>query len=88
MGVDRYAIEFRPSAVRALAKIDAVHQQRIRGAVALLARDPRPPSARRLKGREGFRIRVGDYRVIYSIDDGLLVILVIAVGHRGQVYRT
>lgn len=88
MAVSRYSIEFRPSAVKELAKIDSTHQQRIRGAIALLAQDPRPPAARSLRGRAGFRIRVGDYRVIYAIDDGRLIVVVITIGHRRHVYRT
>jgi mRNA interferase RelE/StbE len=54
----------------------------------LLAHDPRPPGARRLTGRPGHRVRVGDYRIIYLIEDETLLIVVLALGHRNAVYRT
>jgi mRNA interferase RelE/StbE len=52
-----------------------------------LQANPRPADVKKLKGREGWRIRVGDYRVIYSINDRELLILIVQVGHRGDVYR-
>lgn len=82
-----YRIEFRPAALRELRKVDLSTQPRIQGAIALLALDPRPPSSRQLRGRDGYRLRVGDYRIIYTIDDGVLLIVVIAIGHRREVYR-
>jgi mRNA interferase RelE/StbE len=54
--------------------------------IALLAEDPRPPGARKLQGRDGLRVRVGDYRVIYLVEDNVLRVLVIAVGHRREIY--
>ena len=83
----RYQIQLRPAAVRALRKLDPAVRPRIQGAIALLAADPRPPAARALRGRLGFRIRVGDYRIIYTIDDGVLLIVVVALGHRSDVYK-
>jgi mRNA interferase RelE/StbE len=53
----------------------------------MLAQDPRPPASRPLRGRPGYRLRVGDYRIIYTIDAGVLLIVVIAMGHRRDVYR-
>ena len=82
-----YRIEFRPAAVRALRKLDPPMAKRLHGAIALLAEDPRPPASRPLTGRPGYRVRVGDYRVIYTIDDGVLLIVVVTVGHRREVYR-
>ena len=82
-----YEIEFRPAALRELRKIDRSTQPRIRGAIALLAQDPRPPASRQLRGRDGYRLRVGDYRIIYTIDDGVLLIVVVTIGHRREVYR-
>lgn len=81
-----YQIELRPAVVRALKGIDHQDRDRIRGAIALLGQDPRPPGARALKGRPGLRVRVGDYRIIYTIDDNVLVVAVITVGHRKNVY--
>ena len=83
-----YDIEMRPAALRALRRMDVTAQARLRGAIALLATDPHPPGARALRGRAGLRVRVGDYRIIYIIDDGvLLVVVVVMVGHRRDVYE-
>ena len=62
-------------------------QPRMQGAIALLAQDPRPPASRPLQGREGYRLRVGDYRIIYTIDNGNLLIVVVTIGHRRDVYQ-
>ncbi|WP_281786517.1 type II toxin-antitoxin system RelE/ParE family toxin [Aurantimicrobium sp. INA4] len=82
-----YRIELRPAAVRALEKIDHQDRNRIRGAIALLAENPRPPGARALQGRPGFRVRVGDYRILYIIDDDVLLVVVVTLGHRRNVYQ-
>ena len=82
-----YRIEFRPAALRELRRIDRPVQPRIQGAIALLGQDPRPPASRPLRGREGYRLRVGDYRIIYTINDGILLIVVVTTGHRRDVYQ-
>lgn len=82
-----YRVELRPAAERALRKIDPRDQRRLQGAIALLAADPRPPAARRLVGRPAWRLGVGDFRIIYTIDDDVLLIVVVTVGHRRDVYR-
>lgn len=81
-----YRIEVRPAAERALRKLDLQVRPRIQGAIALLAQDPRPPFARALRGRPGFRVRVGDYRIIYTVADDVLLIVVVTLGHRRDVY--
>ncbi len=81
-----YRIELRPAAVRALRKLDPQVRHRLQGAIALLAQDPRPPAARALQGRPGFRIRVGDYRIVYTVADDVLLVVVVALGHRREVY--
>ncbi|MEO7374199.1 MAG: type II toxin-antitoxin system RelE/ParE family toxin [Terrimesophilobacter sp.] len=78
-----YRIELRPAAVRALKRID--HQDRDR--IALLGENPRPTVAKALRGRPGFRVRVGDYRIIYTIVDDLLIVVVVTLGHRRDVYE-
>lgn len=83
-----YQVELRPAAVRALRRIDPKERGRIQGAIALLAHDPRPPGARGLQGRPGLRVRVGDYRIIYTVEDDVLLVVVVTVGHRREVYRT
>ncbi len=82
-----YRIELRPAAVRALAQLNPVAQRRVQGVIALLAQNPRPPAAIALRGRPGLRVRVGDYRVIYTVEHSILLVLVITIGHRRDVYR-
>jgi mRNA interferase RelE/StbE len=84
--VSPYRIELRPAAVRALRKLDPTVRHRLQGAIALLAQDPRPPAARALQGRPGLRVRVGDYRIIYSVTDDVLLVVVVTIGHRREVY--
>jgi len=85
--VSRYRVEVRPAALRALRKLDPTVRPRIEGAIALLAEDPRPPASRPLTGRPAYRVRVGDYRIIYTVHDDLLVIIVVTLGHRRDGYR-
>ncbi len=82
-----YRIELRPAAVRALKKIDPQHRSRIQGAIALLGQNPRPPGAKALKGRDGLRVRVGDYRILYTVQDDVLLVVVVTLGHRRSVYE-
>ena len=82
-----YRIELRPAAVRALRTVHPRDRRRIQGAVRLLAEDPRPPGARKLHGRDGYRVRVGDYRILYTIRDEVLLVVVVTLGHRSDVYR-
>ncbi|KAA0979788.1 type II toxin-antitoxin system RelE/ParE family toxin [Paeniglutamicibacter gangotriensis] len=82
-----YLIELRPAAARALKRIDHQDRDRIRGAIALLGEEPRPPSAKALQGRPGLRVRIGDYRIIYTVEDNILVVAVITLGHRRNVYE-
>ena len=84
--MSEYRIELRPAAIRALRKLDPPIRRRVQGAIALLAQNPRPPAARPLKGRPALRVRVGDYRVIYTVQDDVLLIVVITLGHRRDVY--
>ena len=83
----RYRIEVTPAAARQLRKLDRGAALRLRGAIELLAVDPRPPSSRPLRGRPGFRVRVGDYRLIYTIHDDVLLVVVLRLGHRSDVYE-
>ena len=85
--MSRYRIEVRPAVVKALRKVEPQDRLRIQGAIALLGDEPRPPGARALRGRDGFRVRVGNYRIIYTIHDDVLVIVVVRVGHRRDIYE-
>jgi mRNA interferase RelE/StbE len=83
-----YELRFRPAALRQLRKLDPPVARRIKAATDGLCADPRPHGARALTGRPGWlRIRVGDYRIIYEVRDGELLLLVIQIGHRSEVYE-
>jgi len=83
-----FTISYKPSAAKAFAKIHPQDQRRIKDAIESLAENPRPPGGIQLTGGDGeWRIRVGDYRIIYDIEDQYLVILVLRIGHRREVYR-
>ena len=83
-----YRITFAPSAARQLRKLDPPARRRIQAAVELLSAEPRPPAATQLVGGAGeWRVRTGDYRIVYEINDGELLVLVLAVGHRRDIYQ-
>jgi mRNA interferase RelE/StbE len=83
-----YRIEFTPSAYRAFAKLDQQIRQRLEPAISALAREPRPRDCKRLTANGNLlRIRVGAYRVVYFVEDDILLVLVIKLGHRRDVYR-
>ena len=83
-----YQIRLAPAAVRQLRKLDPPGRRRVQAAIDLLAEDPRPPGARQLVGGAGeWRVRTGDFRIIYDIRNGELLVLVVEVGHRRDVYE-
>ncbi len=83
-----YTVDARPRVRRALRQLDAAVRKDILAAMRALAADPRPPGARALKGHRPYlRVRSGDYRVIYAVDDAARVVRVVVVGHRREVYR-
>lgn len=82
-----YYIEILRSAQKQLRKIVKQDQGRIISAIEALASNPRPVGTKKLTGRPAWRIRIGDYRVIYEIQDNKLIILVVYIGHRREVYR-
>jgi mRNA interferase RelE/StbE len=83
-----YEVRLAPAAVRQLRKLDPPGRRRVQAAIDLLAEDPRPPGARQLVGGAGeWRVRTGDFRIIYDIRDGELLVLVVKVGHRRDVYE-
>lgn len=82
-----YRVEVAPAAVRQLRKLDRAAQRRVQAAIELLATEPRPSGAKKLVDGNGeWRVRTGDYRVVYEIQDNVLLILVAAVGHRRDIY--
>lgn len=83
-----YAVEFVPSAARELAALDQAMRRRVARRVEQLAEDPRRGGSVKLRGADDvWRSRIGDYRLLYRIEDDRLVVLVIKVGHRRDVYR-
>ena len=84
----RHKVLFKPSADRALQKLPLDVQRRIVAAAALLADVPRPAGVVKLAGDDNlWRIRIGDYRLLYEIHDDRLIVLVLRVAHRKDVYR-
>ena len=83
-----YDIEWRPSTKKDLKRISKAEVHRIINAVEGLSDHPRPPGSTKLSGSDlTYRIRVGNYRVIYEIHDEIILIEVVKVGHRKDVYR-
>lgn len=83
-----YAIKYSNAAAKSLCKLQKKEQVSIVRAIERLQNDPRPAGVKKLKGGSGeMRIRVGNFRVIYEIQDGILLILVLTIGHRREVYR-
>lgn len=82
----RYRIEFAPSAARSFKKLSPDVRRRL--APRGLAAQPRSTDAQKLQGMENlYRIRAGDYRVVYQINDRVLMVLVVKIAHHGDVYR-
>ena len=82
-----YEVRLVRSAGREMDRLPAADHARISRKILSLEDNPRPVSVKKLRGREEFRIRVGDYRVLYTIDDDSRVVTVHAVGHRRDIYR-
>lgn len=84
----RFEVRIKRSAVK---EIEAVphkkDRRRIVERIRLLAENPRPPGCRKLSGRNRYRVRQGPYRIIYAVEDAMLTVYVVKVGHRGDVYR-
>ncbi len=82
-----YTVFILRRAQKELGELPAEAYDRARNIIIALAQDPRPPGCIKLTSREGWRIRIGDYRVIYEIDDKQRIVTVLAMGHRRDVYR-
>ncbi|HEY5320448.1 MAG TPA: type II toxin-antitoxin system RelE/ParE family toxin [Galbitalea sp.] len=82
-----YRVSLAPSAARELRKFDPDVRRRIQAALDLLATEPRPPAATQLVGGSGeWRVRTGNYRIVYEINDDQLLVLVLRIAHRREVY--
>lgn len=82
-----YALLLLSRVQEELSQLNSAAYVRVRDAMRLLADDPRPTGALKLTGRDGWRLRIGDFRVIYEIDDKQRNITVLHIGHRPDVYR-
>lgn len=84
----RYQIQLTPAAERQLRKLERAARDRVGAAIDLLADTPRPAGAKKLVGGDGeWRVRTGDYRIVYEIHDSVLRVLVVRVAHRREVYQ-
>lgn len=84
----RYRVELVPSAARAFSKLDYRTQLRVERKIESLADDPRPSGVKLLSLKERiYRVRAGDFRILCQVNDRVLTILVIAIGHRREIYR-
>lgn len=81
-----YKLQYKKKAIKALAKINDPYYTNIIEAIDGLAENPRPHGYKKLTGRDGYRIRVGTYHVIYDIFDTLLIIEIVNLGIRGDIY--
>jgi mRNA interferase RelE/StbE len=83
----KYSVFILPRAQKELAQLPSTQYVRLRDAIRELVQDPRPFGCLKLTGREGWRLRVGDFRVVYEIDDKQQTVTVLHIGHRRDVYR-
>ena len=82
-----YSLEIKRSAAKELAQVPPKDRGRIVARIQALADDPRPVGAEKLSGQERYRVRQGNYRILYEIEDQILRIMVVKIGHRRDVYR-
>ncbi|HYK77109.1 MAG TPA: type II toxin-antitoxin system RelE/ParE family toxin [Daejeonella sp.] len=82
-----YRVTLKKRVIKALQSINEPYYSTIKEAIYSLADNPRPPGCIKLKGRDGYRIRVADYRIIYDVFDEIVLVEVIALGHRKSVYK-
>lgn len=81
-----YSLFILPRAQKQLARLPKGDYERVKAKIQGLTQNPRPPGCKKLAGRQAWRIRSGNYRVIYAIDDNVLKVTVVKVGHRSGVY--
>jgi mRNA interferase RelE/StbE len=83
----KYTVFIEPYAQKQIQKLDKKFIPVIKLAISSLADNPRPYGYKKLKGENAYRIRVGDYRVIYEIEDSRIIVIIVSVGHRKDIYR-
>lgn len=82
-----YQLLIEKQVQKQLEKIPVPDYQRVKTAITDLAKNPRPEGYKKLKGRPGYRIRQGNYRVVYDINDHILTVFILAAGHRKDIYE-
>jgi mRNA interferase RelE/StbE len=82
-----YELAFKKSVAKDLRELPKTDVKRILQRIRSLADDPRPPGCEKLSGQQRYRLRQGLYRIVYEIDEGVLIVLVVKIGHRRDVYR-
>ena len=82
-----YKVFIKPSAVKEIEALPKKDRSRIIQKIKGLAADPRPPGCEKLTGEDKYRIRQGSYRIVYSITDKELIVIVVKVGHRRDIYK-
>jgi len=82
-----YELQYKKKAIKALVKINDPYYTAIIEAIDALAENPRPHGYKKLTGRNGYRIRVGTYRILYDIFDNTLIVEIVNVGSRGGIYE-
>jgi mRNA interferase RelE/StbE len=82
-----YTIQILPVASRAIRKLPPEAKRRVQAMIELLAEDARPPASTKLTARAEWRVRSGDYRVLYRIEDTVLTVIIVDAGHRREIYR-
>jgi mRNA interferase RelE/StbE len=85
--VDGYRILVRRSAEKEIARLPDATRRAVVQRIRALGEEPRPPGSQKLSGRDGYRIRQGDYRVVYTVDDAVRTVTIVRVAHRSDVYR-
>jgi mRNA interferase RelE/StbE len=85
--VASYKVAIKRSAAKELEQLPPKDRARVATRILSLATDPRPPGAEKLSGQEQYRVRQGYYRILYEIHDDLVVVIVVKIGHRRDVYR-
>ena len=83
----KYKIQIKPSAVKELEKLPGKDLQKIISKIKSLSGDPRPPGCEKLSGDEKYRIRQGNYRIVYAIEDDILIVFVVKIVHRRDIYK-
>lgn len=86
--MEKYRIKIKASAIKELEKIPKKDLQRIVKKIQSLSINPRPSGCEKLSGQERYRLRQGNYRILYSVQDDILLVIVVKIGHRKEIYKS